>query len=35
MNQLYSESNLLRAMKESAYLINYVKEINTELYSAI
>ena len=35
MNQLYSTSKLIRALKQSASLINYVNKIDIELYSAI
>ena len=35
MNWLYSKSKLIRAVKQSTYLINYVNEINSDLYSVI
>ena len=33
MNQLNSKSKLISAVKQSVDLINYVNEIDTELYS--
>ena len=35
MNQLYSKSKLIRALKHSTFSITHANETSTELYSAI